>query len=129
MCEQHLDLLAVAPGLREGVGLGECTSNVAGFLVDIAWHLTLWRLRTTLGFERAWSTIVRAGHIEQRRAAIDQPATGLQGFAGGTSIGVALFVIREVLSRERPIFALRLVDDRDMRCDSLLVDEPFEVGS
>jgi hypothetical protein len=42
VCEQHLDLLAVPPGLRERVGLGKGTSNVAGFLVDIAWQPILY---------------------------------------------------------------------------------------
>jgi hypothetical protein len=36
MGEQHLDALAVATGLLEGLGLGERSSHVAGVLVDVA---------------------------------------------------------------------------------------------
>ena len=63
VCEQHLDLLAVAPRLGELLRPGECPSNVAGCFVHIAWHTTLWRSWTTTGFERAWATIVRARQI------------------------------------------------------------------
>ena len=41
--EQHFDLLAIPARLGKLLCPGECTGNVAGFLVRIAWHLALWR--------------------------------------------------------------------------------------
>jgi hypothetical protein len=33
--EQHLDTLAIAPGLLEGIGPGKCASDVASIFIDI----------------------------------------------------------------------------------------------
>jgi Helix-turn-helix domain len=49
--EQHLDTLAVAPGLLERLGTGECASDIASILVDIARDHACWSVRAALGLE------------------------------------------------------------------------------
>src|SRR6476659_6458710 len=51
---------------------------------------------------------------------------GGQHFATWAEIDVPFLVEPEVLPREGPILALLFVDDRNVRCDLLLVDDPVE---
>src|SRR5882672_10258388 len=48
-----------------------------------------------------------------------------RNFTCWANVNVAFLVEQEVVSREGAILTLRLVDDRDMRRDPLLVDEPI----
>jgi hypothetical protein len=46
VCEPHLDLLALTPGLLEALGANERPGNVSGVLMDIARDLTKRDFRT-----------------------------------------------------------------------------------
>ena len=66
MCEQHLDLLAISPGLlvlRRG---GDFASNVPRALVHAARDLAAGRVRTALLLYRASSAVVLAGAVDDR---------------------------------------------------------------
>src|SRR5215216_2390546 len=127
MREQHLDLLAIATRSRERFGLGEGTGDIARGLVHIADDPTRWHVRAALRFERARATLWHGGEIPQCVIGADMTGCGHR-LARRTCIDVPLLVIDEVITRERAIFALRLIDDRDMWRDPLLVDQPIEVG-
>src|SRR4029434_7856945 len=70
--------------------------------------------------------VSRATSIEKRDPIVDEGPACRQGLAGGADIGVRGFVVAEVLAREGPVFSLGLVDDRDMRRDPLLRDQPVQ---
>jgi hypothetical protein len=53
MSEQHLDALAIAPRLLEGVGIHKRASDVAGVLVDVAQDAARRHVGAALGFEGA----------------------------------------------------------------------------
>jgi hypothetical protein len=61
--EQHLDTLAVAPGLLERLGTGECASDIASILVDIARDHACWNIRAALALERTRAAIAGARYI------------------------------------------------------------------
>ena len=61
--EQHLNALAVAPGLLEGVGSGERASHVTGVFVNVASDYALWSVRATLGLKRTRATVAGARQI------------------------------------------------------------------
>jgi len=52
-----------------------------------------------------------------------------ENFVGRTNVDVLLLVKAEVFPTEGPVFALRLVDHRDMWRYLRLVDQPIQVGS
>jgi hypothetical protein len=79
-----------------------------------------------LYLERAALTVGCTGEIT-KRLAIDHRAGRRQKLACWADIDVALFVEDEVFPTEGAILALRFIDDRDMRRDILVVDEPIEV--
>src|SRR5213080_515342 len=51
MREQHLHAFAIAPGLLESVGPGECASNVTSVFVDVTRDHACWSVRAALGLE------------------------------------------------------------------------------
>src|SRR5262249_62186317 len=65
--------------------------------------------------------------IKKCLAIVDQPARRREDLASGAGVHVALFVEPEVVPTEGPILAPRLVDDRDVRSDLLVLNEPVEV--
>jgi hypothetical protein len=81
-----------------------------------------------LYLERAAPTVGCTGEIT-KRLAIDHGTGRHQKLACRADIDVALFVEGEVFPTESAIFALRLVDDRDVRLDVFVVDELIEVRS
>ena len=62
MREQHLHAFAIAPGLLESVGPGECASNVTSVFVDVtrdhAWKIR-GLTRTVCRFERGLPELER----------------------------------------------------------------------
>ena len=128
MGEQHLNPLSFAAGLFERFGLGQSAGNVARLFVDAARDRAERRLWTALYLKRAVTTVGCAGEIT-KRLAIDHRAGRRQKLACRADIDVALFVEGEVFPTEGAIFALGFIDDRDMRLDVFVVDEPIEVLS
>src|SRR5215207_1146107 len=114
-------LLAVATRSRERFGLGEGTGDMTRGLVHIADNPSRWHVRAALRLERARATLRHGGEIPQRVIGADMTGCGHR-LARRACIDVALLVIDEVLTRERAIVALRLVDYRDMRGDPLLIN-------
>src|SRR5262245_30858837 len=117
--EQHLDALAVAARLLEGLGLGECTRHVAGLLVDAAQELARRLLRTASRLEGARRAVARAGAVEQHVVVHDLAGRG-EGFERRADVDVALLEEGEVLAREGAVLALGLIDHGDMRSDVLV---------
>jgi hypothetical protein len=128
MSEQHLNTLSFATRLFERIGLGECAGNVSRLFVDASRDRAEGRLWTALHLERAASTVGCTGEITERLA-VDHRAGRRQKLACRTDIDVALFVEPEVFPTKGPVLALRLVDDRNLRGDVLVLDEPAEVGA
>ncbi len=128
MGEQHLNPLSFAARLFECFGLGQGAGNVARLFVDAARGRAERRFWAALHLERAASTVGCTGEIT-KRLAIDHRAGRRQKLACRADIDVALFVEGEVFPTEGAIFALRLVDDWDVRLDVFVVDELIEVRS
>ena len=59
MGECHFHLVALAAGLVEGLGIGQCPYVITDVLIDVAWNLALWRVGAALPFEGTWRTVVR----------------------------------------------------------------------
>ena len=115
--EQHLDAFALTARLLEGLGLGERTSHVAGFLIDAARDLARRLLRAASRLEGARSAIARAGSVEEHVIVHDLAGRG-EDVERRADVDVALLVEGEVLAREGAVLALGLVDDRNMRARS-----------
>ncbi len=79
--------------------------------------------------ERATPTVGRAREIPKRLAIVDRRASRCESFVRQADVHVALFVESEVFPAEGPILAFRLIDDRDVRRDVPVLDEPVEVGA
>ena len=126
MREQHLDFLAITPGLRKGVRLGERTSDIACRLLHIAHDATRRHVRTAFWFERTVATLQDRREVANAIVGADMAGRG-ERLPRRAGIDVALHVIGEVLSRERPILTFGLVDDRNVRRDAFLVDESITV--
>ena len=117
----HLDAFTVMPRLFERFGPGERPCDIAGALVDAAGNLAGRCMGAASGFHWAWGAVSRAAAVEKRDPVVDQGAARRQG---GADIGVGGFVVAENLAREAPVASLGLVDDGDVRCDPLLLDQP-----
>ena len=114
--EQHLDLLARAPRLRERLSFGEGTGDIACGFVHIADDPSRGHVRAALRFERARATLRPGAEIPQRVIGVDIASRG-ERLSRRTCIDVAYLVVVEVLARERAVLTLRFVDDWDMRRD------------
>src|SRR5215475_2866144 len=129
MCKQHLNAFSVMARSLECFSLGQRASNVTGFLVDATLQPAERRLWAALRLQRAATAVPHAGPIKKCLAIVDQPARRREDLASGAGVHVALFVEREVVPTVGPILAPRLVDDRDVWSDLLVLDEPVEVCS
>src|SRR5262249_60323084 len=61
--EQHLDAVAVAPGLLESMGPGKRASHVTGVFVNVARDHALWSVRAALALKGTRATVAGARHI------------------------------------------------------------------
>jgi hypothetical protein len=77
--------------------------------------------------ERAVPTVGCGREITKRLAIVDHRASRCRGFVRRADIHVALFVEPKVFPAEGSVLALRFVDNRDVRRDILVFDEPVEV--
>ena len=80
---------------------------------------------TASHFERARVAIKFAGPIQPLIIIHDLAGRG-EGFECWTDVDVTRLVEGEVLAREGTVVTLGLVDDRNVRCDLLLIDQPVE---
>jgi hypothetical protein len=115
--------------LFECFGLGQRAGNITRLFVDAAGDSAERRLWTASHLERANPTVGCAGEIPKRLPIINHRAGRRQKLARRADIHVALFVESEVFPAEGPVLAFRLVDDRDVWRDVLVLDEPVEVGA
>ena len=125
MRKQHLDTLAIALGLLEGFAPGESASDVTGVLVDVARDHACRSVRAALGLEGTLAAIADARHVPKLVFG-ENASCRLQEFAHRADVDVAILVEREVFPREGAVLTLRLVDNRDVRRNLLLVDDPVE---
>src|SRR5215468_1813989 len=123
--QQHLDAFAVAARLLESFGVNECTGGRASVFIDAARDFALRRLWAAFGFQRARPTIGGPRAIEENIAIVD-PACRVQKLALQTYIDVPILVEGKVLSAQPAIFALGFLNDRNVRSDPLLVDDPVQ---
>ena len=126
MREPHLDALTLAARLFEGFGADPRPRDISGALIGAAGDPAKRSFRTPPGFERARGAIPRASEVEERGSVVYDSPARRQGLPRRTGIGVGGLVIAEVLPREGTILALGLVEDRYVRRDLLLLDQPVE---
>jgi len=84
-------------------------------------------LWTALHLERATPKVGRAGDIAKRLSLVDHRPGRRASLVGRADIDVALFIKPEVFPAEGPVLALRLVDDRNVRRDALVLGQLVEV--
>src|SRR5260370_13572367 len=89
------------------------------------WDFARWFLRATSHLEWARIAVELARPVKQL-VVIHDLARCREDFACRAGVDVALLVECEVFAREGAVLTLRLVDDRNMRRDLLVVDEPIE---
>ena len=123
--KQHLDTLAIAPGLLEGFGPGECASGVTSVLVDVARDHAGWSVRGALGLEGTRAAIAGASYIPQHMLGENAPRR-LQKLAHRADVDIAFLIKREVSPRKGAVLTDRLVDNRDVGRNLLLIDDPVE---
>src|SRR5260370_41153543 len=98
VCEPHLDALAVAPRLLEGVSADEQSGDIACVLVNVARDLSCWFLRTTPRFEGASVAIELACAIKKRLAIMHRAARS-ECLATRTVVDVSLRVASKFAAR------------------------------
>src|SRR5438270_464658 len=94
--------------------------------MPIAWNLAKRDLRTALRSELATVAVMLPCQIEKCGSAIHECPGRRQGLTRGTVIEVACRLIAKVAAREGAVISLRPVEHRDMRRDTLLLDEPVQ---
>ena len=71
MSESHFHLVALAAGLVEGLGIGQRAYMITDALIDVTGNLALRCVGTTFELQRTGTTLVGAGSIYKRVAAVD----------------------------------------------------------
>src|SRR6516225_12097985 len=113
--------------VRKWVGAGAQSVHTydASVFMDTARDFPLRRLWAAFGFQRTRPAIRGPGAIEENIAIVD-PACRVQKLALRAYIDVPILVEGKVLSAQRAIFVLGFLNDRNVRSDPLLVDDPVE---
>src|SRR5260221_13763537 len=101
--------------------------------MDGARDLARWGVRAALGFQRAGVAVKLAGAVEHRVVLRhtepwcgERAAMFSELLPRRADVDVAILVVVEVSAGEGPVLALGLVEHRDVRFDTLLVDQPGE---
>src|SRR5215469_3332018 len=123
MRKSHLDLLAFAACLLEGLGVGQRPDPVAHILVDISCDLANDSCRA-LGLQRADRAVVLVGPVIDDVALINVAGAGQYG-ATWANINITLLVEDKVCSAEGAVVARRLVPHRNVRGD-LAIHQPLK---
>ena len=100
--------------------------HIASPLIDRARHLPRCLLGAASGFEGASIAIALAGDVKHRCAIVHQRSSRCEDLAAGTAADVTCVVIDEVLARECPVRAGRLVEHRNVWLDPVLVRQSAE---
>lgn len=89
------------------------------------------RVRTASGLERAGVTAELARPVPHEAVFIDPvaaffqvPSSAQQLFATRAGVEIAIVVVGELCAAECPVLPFGIVEDRDVRLDALLVDQP-----
>jgi len=133
MSEQHLNLFPKTTGGLVFGGRGESASDVSSVLVQITRDLAGDRVRAALRFEFADVAIQFAGAIESCALGCDAASGNGVGaseldklFARRAGVTVAFGVEGEVGAGERAVGSVGLVEDRDVRGNVFLFDQPCQ---
>ena len=133
MGEQHLDLLPFAPRDVVGVGSGDVAGDVPGAFMDGTRHLPSRPVGAAVGLQRAGVAIdlgsaIAIGVVRRgiRMIGAEGSALLLQILAARAAIQVGGGTIGEVGAGEGAVGPAILVDDRDVGCDPLVVDQSFQ---
>ena len=133
MREQHLDFLSTATGLHVFRRCGARTGYVAGVFMQIPRDLAGKSVRAALWFESAGVAIQFAGAIESCSFRSDAASWGCVGapkldqfLARRARVTVAFGIEREVGAGECAVSSVGLVEDRDVRGNVLLFDQPCQ---
>src|SRR5262245_53936908 len=125
--KQHLNPFPITATSHKCLGLRQRSSNVKTLPIAAAGHPTEGRLWAAWSRQGETTAVTHARPIKKCLAIVDQTARRREDLASGAGVHVALFVEPEVVPTEGPILAPRLVDDRDVRSDLLVLNEPVEV--
>ena len=93
--------------------------------MDVARDLARWIFWTALRFEWAYIAVELTGAIQQRLALVHGAARS-ELLPARAVVDVAGRIISKVAAREGAVISLRLVENRNMRRDALLLDQPVQ---
>src|ERR1044071_6079444 len=101
--------------------------------MDRARNLSSGYVRTAPRLYRTFRAIQLAGVIAHHAVLIDERTRHSIDFlalpellSGGADVAVSLVVISKVITREGAIAAVRFVEDRNVRLDRVLIDQPVQ---
>src|SRR4029078_528615 len=120
MSKQHLNTFAIETRLLKSRCLAERTSNIAGFLIHIAYSPTRQHIWAAPRFECARTPVHNRCEIADCMIVVDLSARGHR-LPGWTGVNVPLSIEGELFPRKGSVFALRLVDNRNVRQRSIIV--------
>src|SRR5215468_2730984 len=126
MREQHLDLLAEPARGAPFPRSRDLASHVASAFVDRARYSPRCLLGATARLQCASIAIALAGQVKHGSTIVHQCSGRGEYLAAGTAVHVTYVVIGEVLAREDPVRAGRLIEDGNVRLDAVLVNQPAE---
>ncbi len=134
MGEQHFDLFPTAAGDLKSRRGGKGPRDITGVFVDIPRNLARDIIRAALRLEFADVAILLARAVTACAVSADAGARRGVGasklnqfFTRRTGVAVCIRMPREVRARERAVGSRRVVKDRNVRRDLLLLDEPRQV--
>ena len=131
--KQHFDLF---PGVSRGdigIARGDLSCQITRTFVYRPRHFACRRLWAASWLQRAGVTVDFGGTVageadvlRRRSDRLEGTTAGEQLLAAGTGVAVGLAVVDEVLTRECPVFALRFIDDRNVRLDPFAFHKPAQ---
>ena len=122
----HLNAFTVVARPFRSCGPRQRPRDITRALIEATRNLAGRRIGTTLSFQWAWEAVSRAATIEQCDPVIHQSAACRQRLPSGADIGVGGLLVVEIRTRKGPVFSLGLVDDRNVRRDPFLLDQPVQ---
>src|SRR6186997_2510178 len=113
MSKQHLNTFAIATRLLKSRCLAKRTSNIAGFLIHIAYNPTRQHIRAASRFECARTAVHNRCEIADCMIVVYLSARGHR-LSSWASVNVPFLIEGELFPRKSSVLALRLIDDRNV---------------